>query len=42
MKNGYYIRLFYPLYQKQKEDIIVIWKDNIKEDISLRYIEIEK
>lgn len=42
MKNGYYIRLFYQLKKEQSNDIFNIWKENITEDITIRFKEIEK
>ena len=42
MKNGYYIRLFYPLEKEQSNDIFNIWKENITEDITVRFKKIEK
>jgi len=41
-EKNIYIRLFYPLRRQQKEDVYNIWKDNIGEDISIKYKELEK
>src|SRR5690606_22084937 len=42
LEEGQYLRLYYALPCEEKENIFKIWKDNIFEDVSIRYSKLEK